>query len=145
MRTEFVVEPAADGEAALRAVVRRRPELIVTDLMMPGLDDVELVRTLRDTPSTSTIPILMVSGRATEALRLEGFKHGADSYLPKPYTERELHIRIRSMLGTTPMRSEIAGHEALVPREQRANAERADLLESITSPFFALDRNWRFT
>jgi PAS domain S-box-containing protein len=142
---EFTVDTAPDGEAALLAVLKRRPDLIVTDLIMPGLDGVELVRTLRNTPSTSTIPILMVSGRSQEDLRLEGFELGADSYLHKPYTERELRVRIRSMLRTTRLRSEIAQREARVRAEELATAERAALLDSITSPFCALDREWRFT
>ena len=85
---EFIVDAAADGEQALRAVLRNRPDLVATDLLMPGLDGVELVKTLRDTPSTATIPILMISGRAPEELRLAGFELGADSYLPTTPMQR---------------------------------------------------------
>ncbi len=68
---EFTVETAAGGAAALNAILRTRPDVLVTDLVMPGMDSVELLRTLRATPSTSTIPVLMISGRAPEALRIE--------------------------------------------------------------------------
>ena len=63
---DYVVDTARDGEEALRAVLRNRPDLVVTDLLMPGVDGVELVQTLRNTPSTATIPILMTSGLAPD-------------------------------------------------------------------------------
>jgi PAS domain S-box-containing protein len=141
---EFTVETAGDGELALRAVLKRRPDLVVTDLVMPGINGIELVRTLRSTPSTSTIPILMISGRAPDELRIVGFELGADSYLPKPYTERELRARIRAMLQSERLRREAASREAEEQAEKRGIAERAALLESITDAFYALDRNWRF-
>jgi PAS domain S-box-containing protein len=142
---EFIVDAAADGEQALRAVLQNRPDLVATDLLMPGLDGVELVKTLRDTPSTATIPILMISGRAPEELRLAGFELGADSYLPKPYQERELRVRIRSMLESARVRLHEANRAARERAEQRVLAERVALLESITDAFYGLDTQWRFT
>jgi PAS domain S-box-containing protein len=138
---EFVVDTAANGEQALLSVLASRPDLIVTDIVMPTLDGVELVRLLRATPSTSTIPILLTSGVAPENARIEGFELGADSFLAKPYSERELRARLRSMLLSSRRRDEVAQQEALT----RANAERAALLESITDGFFAVDEQWRFT
>jgi len=105
LSTAYVVDTAADGEQALRAVLRNRPDLVVTDLLMPGMDGVELVQTLRGTPSTATIPVLMTSGMAPDELRLKGFELGADSYLAKPYSLRELEIRIRSMLQSRHLRA----------------------------------------
>ena len=142
---EYVVDAAADGEQALRTILRSRPELIVSDIFMPGIDGIELVRTLRRTPSTATIPILLISGQAPEDLRVEGFELGADAYLAKPYTVRELRARIRAMLQAANLRAELARREAQVRAEDEANAERAALLDSMTDGFFALDRNWRFT
>ena len=141
----YTVDTASDGEQALRAILRARPDLIITDLVMPGLDGVELVKTLRDTPSTATIPILMISGRAPDDLRLEGFKVGADSFLAKPYTEHELRIRIRSMLEAAQRRSDAARKEAQERAEHEAIRERAALLESISDGFYAVDRAWRVT
>jgi PAS domain S-box-containing protein len=138
---EFIIDTATNGEQALLSVLADRPDLIVTDIVMPTLDGVELVRLLRATPSTSTIPILLTSGAAPENVRIEGFELGADSYLAKPYSERELRARIRSMLLSSRRRDEVAQQEALT----RANAERAALLESITDGFFAVDEQWRFT
>jgi PAS domain S-box-containing protein len=138
---EFEVETAANGEQALIAVLRTRPELVITDIVMPLLDGVELVRLLRETPSTSSIPVLLTSGRAPEELRIAGFEVGADSYLAKPYSGRELRARIRSLLQTGRKHEPAAGLETL----ELAAAERAALLESITDSFFALDEQDRVT
>jgi PAS domain S-box-containing protein len=138
---EFDVETAADGEQALVAVLRTRPNLIITDIVMPLLDGVELVRMLRETPSTSNIPVLLTSGRAPDELRIEGFEVGADSFLAKPYSGRELRARIRNMLQTCRRRDEAARLEAL----EQVAAERAALLESITDSFYALDDQDRIT
>jgi signal transduction histidine kinase len=122
---EFDVETAADGEQALLAVLRSRPDLIITDIVMPLLDGVGLVRMLRETPSTSNIPVLLTSGRAPDELRIEGFEVGADSYLAKPYSGRELRARGRNILQSNRRRDEAARLEAL----EQVAAERAALLE----------------
>lgn len=145
LASEYAVETAGDGEQALLAVIRSRPDIIVTDLLMPALDGVELVKILRNTPSTATIPILMISGRAPDELRLEGFEGGADAFLAKPYTERELRGRIRSILRSVRMRSDEAQRIAHEQAEQEAVRERAALLESISDAFYAVDRHWRVT
>lgn len=141
LANEFDVECAADGEQALISVLRSRPDIVVTDIVMPTMDGVELVRLLRDTPSTSTIPILLTSGKAPEDLRIEGFEFGADSYLAKPYSERELRARIRALLRGTRRRDEAAQQRAL----EYSTAERAALLESITDAFYAVDDKFRLT
>ncbi len=139
LASEFEITAAADGKQALLAVLRGRPDVIVTDIVMPGLDGVQLVRLLRDTPSTSTIPILLTSGKAAEELRIEGFEVGADSYLAKPFSERELKARIRSMLEGARRRDEAATQRTL----ERTSAERAALLESVTDAFYAVDEEYR--
>jgi DNA-binding response OmpR family regulator len=94
---EYVVDTAEDGRAALRAVLQALPELIVTDIVMPNIDGIELLKTLRSARRTQTIPVLLISGRAIDEQRIEGFREGADAYLAKPYTERELRACIGSM------------------------------------------------
>ena len=145
LSSAYVVDTAGNGEQALRVVLKNRPDLVVTDLLMPGVDGVELVQTLRSTPSTATIPILMTSGMAPDELRLKGFEFGADAYLAKPYSVRELSLRIHSMLQGTRLRAEAARREARERAEQDALVERATLLESITDAFYAVDRHWRIT
>lgn len=141
---EFDVTGAENGEDALRAVVERRPELVVTDIAMPVMDGVELARTLRQSPRTASIPILMISGRDIDELR-DAFDVGADSYLGKPYTERELRRRIRRMLQDAQLRAESVRREERREAERRAFEARATLLESITDAFYAMDRHWRVT
>ena len=142
---EYIVDTAGNGNEALLAVMRAKPALVVTDIVMPDMDGVELLTTLRHTPNTRNIPVLLISGRAADEHRIEGFKQGADGFLAKPYTERELRALIGSMLRAAQLRSEIAGHDARQKAEQQAAIERSALLESITDAFYALDRQWRFT
>ena len=142
---DYLVDTAGNGNEALLAVLRAKPALVVTDIVMPDMDGVELLKTLRQTPNTRSIPVLLISGRAAEDYRIEGFEEGADGFLAKPYTERELRALIGSMLRSAKMRADSAGREAREQAEQKAVIERATLLESITDAFFALDRQWRHT
>jgi PAS domain S-box-containing protein len=142
---EYEVETAGNGREALTAVIRSLPALIVTDIVMPDIDGLELLRTLRSTRRTQAIPVLLISGRAIDEQRIEGFKLGADGYLSKPYAERELRTRIGSMLRSARVRNEAIRREALEQAEKKALAERAALLESITDAFYALDHKLRFT
>jgi PAS domain S-box-containing protein len=142
---EYLVDTAGNGNEALLAVLRAKPALIVSDIVMPDMDGVELLKTLRQAPGTRGIPVLLISGRAADAHRIEGFEQGADGFLAKPYTERELRALIGSMLRSAQMRTDAAARAAREHAEQRAVVERAQLLESITDAFYALDRQWRFT
>jgi PAS domain S-box-containing protein len=142
---DYVVDTAGNGNEALLAVLRAKPALVVTDIVMPDMDGVELLKTLRQTPNTRSIPVLLISGRAAEDYRIEGFEEGADGFLAKPYTERELRALIGSMLRSARIRTDAAGREAREEAEQKAVIERATLLESITDAFYALDRQWRHT
>ena len=142
---DYLVDTAGNGNEALLAVLRAKPALVVTDIVMPDMDGVELLKTLRQTPNTRSIPVLLISGRAAEDYRIEGFEEGADGFLAKPYTERELRALIGSMLRSARMRTDAAGREAREQAEQKAVLERATLLESITDAVFALDRQWRHT
>jgi PAS domain S-box-containing protein len=142
---EYVVDIAANGIEALQAVMRRKPDLIVTDIVMPMMNGVELLKILRAEPGTQALPVLLISGLAEEAQRIEGFREGADGYLAKPYSVRELRALVGSMLQGADQRAQAARKEAREQAEQLALAERAALLESITDAFYALDRQLRFT
>ena len=142
---DYMVDTAGDGREALTAVMRALPELIVTDIVMPDIDGIELLKTLRSTRRTQTVPVLLISGRALDEQRIEGFNEGADAYLAKPYTERELRACIGSMLQSARRRDEAARREALEQAERKALTDRAALLESMTDAFYALDREFRFT
>jgi DNA-binding response OmpR family regulator len=84
-----------DGHAAIEQVRRGRPDLVVLDLMMPGIDGLEVCRTLR---RESDVPVLMLTARSTEDDMLLGLDIGADDYLIKPYSPRELTARVRTLL-----------------------------------------------
>ena len=138
---EYIVDTAGNGVEALKAVMRKRPDLIVTDIVMPEMDGVELLKILRSEPRTQGLPVLLISGRAAEAQRIEGYREGADGYLAKPYSVGELRAVVGAMLQAAELRAEAARRKAT----QHALAERAALLESITDAFYALDRHMRFT
>ncbi|MGP4023159.1 response regulator [Actinomadura sp. 3N407] len=85
----------ADGLAALRKALDHPPDLVVLDLMLPGMDGLEVCRRLR---RTSTVPIVMLTALGTETDRLVGLETGADDYVTKPFSPRELALRVRSVL-----------------------------------------------
>jgi signal transduction histidine kinase len=98
LATRYDVEAVADGEAALAAARARRPELLLADVMMPGLDGLQLVRALRADPALRSIPVILLSARAGEEARIEGFDAGANDYLYKPFSARELLARVSARL-----------------------------------------------
>ena len=97
----YAVEAVADGRQALAAARRERPDLVLSDAMMPGLDGFGLLRELREDPSLHDVPLILLSARAGEESRLEGLASGADDYLVKPFVARELLARIASLLELT--------------------------------------------
>src|SRR5579862_541646 len=92
------VETVSDGLAALEAIRKRQPTLVVTDVMMPRMDGFELLREIREDPATRSIPVVILSARAGEESRVEGLEAGADDYIVKPFTARELVARIAARL-----------------------------------------------
>ena len=110
------VEAVADGRAALAAARRRRPDLVVTDVMMPGLDGFGLLAALRSEEATRDLPVLVVSARAGEESRVEGLRAGADDYLVKPFSARELLARVEALLLRDRLRSLEARHARRMAR-----------------------------
>ncbi len=92
----YEVELASDGDSALAAIERRTPDAVVLDIMMPGLDGLDVTRRLRRTGNR--IPILLLTARDAVDDRVEGLDAGADDYLPKPFALDELLARIRALL-----------------------------------------------
>jgi PAS domain S-box-containing protein len=92
----YAVEAVADGAAALKSVRRAKPDLILSDVMMPNLDGIGLLRSLREDSSLSSIPVLLLSARAGEEFRIHGLGLGADDYLVKPFSARELLSRVKA-------------------------------------------------
>jgi two-component system phosphate regulon response regulator PhoB len=97
---------AADGQAGLEIAQRHKLDLIVLDLMMPGMDGLEVCRRLRADGRTSRIPVIMLTAKATEADRVVGLELGADDYITKPFSPRELVARVKAILRRTTTQAE---------------------------------------
>lgn len=104
LSANYAVEAVADGEAALSAVRRERPDLILTDMMMPRIDGLALLAAVRAEERLKDIPVVLLSARAGEEARTEGLGAGADDYLTKPFSARELTARIGTLLELKEMR-----------------------------------------
>ena len=94
----FSVLEAEDGEQALKLLQREKPNLVILDLMLPGLSGMELCKLLRQRSDTAKLPILMLTAKAGEADRIVGLEMGADDYLAKPFSPREMVARVRAIL-----------------------------------------------
>ena len=98
-RAGMTVELAADGDTALAAFAARTPDLVVLDLMLPGVDGLEVCRRMRQ--SEESLPIIMLTAMGEEVDRIVGLQLGADDYVTKPFSPRELVLRVQSVLRRT--------------------------------------------
>ncbi|HTU47099.1 MAG TPA: ATP-binding protein [Bryobacteraceae bacterium] len=98
LETHYQVRTVADGEAALNSARADPPDLILSDIMMPRMDGLQLIQQLRKDPRTRSIPVVLISARAGEESQVEGLEIGADEYLVKPFSARELLARIGSLV-----------------------------------------------
>jgi PAS domain S-box-containing protein len=121
----FLVTSVADGEAALAAARAYPPDLIISDVMMPRLDGFGLLAEVRADPTIASTPFLLLSARAGEEARVEGLEAGADDYLIKPFSARELATRVRATLSLARDR-----REALLRRSQEQQTLKLTLLAS---------------
>lgn len=97
-RAGFRVAAAPDGEEGLRQLFASRPDAVVLDLMLPGHSGLEILREVREEPTTADLPMIVLTARAAEMDKLLGFEHGADDYLTKPFSPRELVARLKALL-----------------------------------------------
>ena len=94
----YRVAAAADGEDGLKQLFASRPDALVLDLMLPGINGLEIVREVRGEPLTHDLPVLILTARSAEMDKLLGFEQGADDYLTKPFSPRELVARVKALL-----------------------------------------------
>ena len=94
----FLVEEAMTGEAALEACVNRKPALVLLDLMLPGMDGLEVCTKLKRDDATSTIPIIMITAKSEEVDKVLGLELGADDYITKPFGIREMLARVKALI-----------------------------------------------
>ena len=108
----YAVREADSGERALAQVAAERPALVVLDLMLPAIDGLEVCRRLRASEATRTLPVIMLTAKAAEVDRVLGLELGADDYVVKPFSPRELAARVRAVLRRT-VRSDAGAHDLL--------------------------------
>src|SRR3954465_10537555 len=127
----FKVSTASDGVGGLQKARDEKPDLIILDLMLPGISGLELCKMLRSEKPTRDIPILMLTAKAEEIDRVVGLEFGADDYVTKPFSPREVILRIRAILrrGEKPEEMLKAGSIAIDParHQVRVNGKRVHL------------------
>lgn len=140
----FAVIEAADGATALRLAATTPPDLVVLDLMLPGIDGMEVCRRLR---AESTIPILMLTAKTEEEDKLAGFGLGADDYVTKPFSPREVVVRVQALLRRVEalrvpamLLDDTLRIGGLVIRPQLRQVERDGVLLDLTAKEFDLLR-----
>jgi two-component system phosphate regulon response regulator PhoB len=121
----FRVYLAGDGVNGLQKAREDRPDFIVLDLMLPRMPGLEVCKILRSDPSTSQIPILMLTAKADEVDRIVGLEFGADDYVTKPFSPREVGLRIRAILrrGEAPVDSLTAGPISMDPARHEVHVD----------------------
>ncbi|HEV2405998.1 MAG TPA: PAS domain S-box protein, partial [Ktedonobacterales bacterium] len=129
----YQVEAVGNGAAALAAIHRQPPDLVLTDVMMPELDGLGLLAALRSDPRTRAIPVIVLSARAGAEASVEGLRAGADDYLVKPFSAREVLSRVEARLEMARLRNEA---------EARAR-ELESVFDAITDAAFVYDRDGR--
>ena len=130
---DYEVEAVADGCAALAAARAQRPELIISDVMMPRLDGFGLIRELRADPDLAAIPVVLLSARAGEEARIEGLGKGADDYLVKPFSARELLVRVGALMKSAELHR----------RANEARAQFESLLNEAPLGVYLVDQDFR--
>jgi signal transduction histidine kinase len=141
LRQQWTVEVAATGLEALDMLARRTPDLVLSDVMMPDLDGFALLHQLRSKPATRQVPIILMSARAGEAATVQGLEGGADDYLVKPFSARELLARVSAQLRMQQIRRQAQeALEATVQDRTRALQERTTELERANHRLLELER-----
>jgi PAS domain S-box-containing protein len=130
LRDDYAVTAVRDGVEAFAAARAEPPELIISDVMMPRLDGLGLLAELRDDPRTAAVPVLLLSARAGQEAAVDGLAAGADDYLVKPFSARELLARVRTTVQLARLRSQ-------------HTRWRAAMIESLQEGFFVCDADGR--
>jgi two-component system, OmpR family, phosphate regulon response regulator PhoB len=129
----FEVESSTRGDAVLDKIRQQPPDLLLLDLMLPGMDGLEVTRALKRDPQTASIPVVMLTAKGEEIDRIVGFELGADDYIPKPFSPREVVLRIKAVLrrrepepvggdrlSVGDIHLDVAGHQLEVDGEETA-------------------------
>lgn len=129
LAAEYRVLGAANGREGLDRAIEEVPDLIISDVMMPVMDGFALCRALKSDVRTSHIPVILLTARAAEESRLEGFETGADDYLVKPFHGRELHVRVANLIRLRrDMRKRFSGEVMVQPQRVVVTSVNADFV-----------------
>jgi len=123
-RADYVVTCFSDGMSALNALTEQLPDLIILDVMLPGLDGFTLMRKLRD---HSDVPIILLTSRREESDRIAGLELGADDYVVKPFSPQELVSRVRAVLRRTRSSTEVITNESLTFQDLLINPQTREI------------------
>ncbi len=134
LAARFRVVAAADGVEALETITRELPDLVLSDAMMPRLDGFALLRAIRDDERTRELPVVLLSARAGEEAWIEGIDAGADDYLVKPFSARELHARVANTLAMARVRRQYVQATRAGEARRRFLLEFADALRAAHTP-----------
>ena len=133
--SDYSVLTAADGEEGLALIRGRRPDLVITDLMMPGMNGFELVRRLRSDPGLAEIPVIVLTARGEVEDRVTGRKIGADAYIAKPFHASELQAAVSGLLSTSAARRQ----ESRLRRDESVEALARGVVRELIAPLRELD------
>lgn len=130
----YDIKTASDGREGLEITRNSLPDLVITDIMMPGIDGIEMCRIIKTEIDTCHIPVIMLTAKSSEEQRIEGLQTGADSYIPKPFNPKHLLVRIEKLLELRKTLREKFGKDVKFEAEQTAiTVPDRDLLKKVTS------------
>ena len=124
----YLTQSVASGEEALASIAVRTPDLILLDIMMPGMDGYQLASQLKSNPATASIPIIMLTAQTDRSARLAGLNAGAEEFLTKPVDRAELWVRVRNLLRLKALADFLQNHNLIL--EQQVQVRTADLRAS---------------
>lgn len=110
LEKNYHVQTATDGKDALTKIKRSKPDLVISDIMMPVMDGIELLNNIKNNVETNRLPVILLSARAGEEAKIAGYNLGADDYLIKPFSAKELLARVRSQIRTANIRAAAEAH-----------------------------------
>src|SRR6187549_3423959 len=141
LRPHWEVELVEDGRAALNSAIDNPPDLILSDVMMPEMDGVALVRALRENTKTAATPVILLSARGGEEAVIEGLETLADDYLVKPFSSRELLTRIRTHLRMSSVRQRLQAELVIADRMSAVGVLAAGVAHEINNPLSVVISN----
>ncbi len=119
---DYEVASHFDGEHALSRILEFRPHLVLLDVMLPHTEGTEVLRQLRRTPELASVPVILLTAKSQETDKIDGFEAGADDYITKPFSPRELLLRVQALMRRTGVQSSIPQSASPAPLERSANS-----------------------